>query len=191
MLSFLHSSASVVHLVAAGLALATSTPLVLAPKRTRRHRYLGAAYVASMAVLLLSAFRMYFLFGRFGIVHYGAVASTLALGVGTGAVLTRPVLPAWRQWHYLGMGVSVTGLYAALVVESTYRLFPAAWFWWVTLGPAAAVLLAGALVLCWRFPPWPRSSMALPSADEVAANQAWESSDIYRYASAAEAPKTR
>jgi uncharacterized membrane protein len=172
MLSFLHSSASVVHLVAVGLALATSTPLVLAPKRTRRHRYLGTAYVGSMAVLLLSAFRLYFLFGRFGIVHYGAVACTLALGVGTGAVLGRAVLPAWRQWHYLGMGASVTGLYAALVVESTYRLFPAAWFWWVTLGPAAAVMLAGALVLRRHFPPWPRSRTALQPVDAAVVSRA-------------------
>jgi len=149
MFFFLHSSASAVHLVAVAVALATSVPVVLTPKRTRWHRYLGVAYVASMALVLLTAFRMYFLFGRFGIVHYGAVGSALVLGVGLGAVLGRPVLPAWRQWHYWGMGASVTGLYAALVVESTYRLFPAAWFWGVTLGPATAVLLAGALVL-WR-----------------------------------------
>jgi uncharacterized membrane protein len=149
---FLHSSASAVHLVAVAVALATSVPVVLAPKHTRRHRYLGAAYAASMAVVLLTAFRMYFLFGRFGVVHYGAVGSALALGVGLGAVLGQSVLAAWRQWHYLGMGASATGLYAALVVESTYRLFPVAWFWWVTLGPAAAVLLAGALVLRRHFP---------------------------------------
>ncbi|MBF9141260.1 DUF2306 domain-containing protein [Hymenobacter properus] len=180
MFSFLHSAASVVHLVAVGLALATSTPLMLTPKATRRHRYLGAAFVGSMAVALLSAFRIYFLFGRFGIVHYGAVASALALGVGTGAVLCRPLLPAWRQWHYLGMGISVTGLYAALVVESTYRLFPAAWFWWVTLGPAAAVLLAGALVLRLHFPPWRGNAATVETIDQPVVNRAWVASDDYK-----------
>ncbi|MBO2010365.1 hypothetical protein [Hymenobacter negativus] len=169
---FLHSSTSMVHLLAVALALMAGTAIVLGPKATGQHRRLGRVYVGSMAMVLLTAFRMYFLFGRFGVVHWGAVGSTLALGVGTGAVLCRPVLAAWRQWHYLGMGASVTGLYAALVVESTYRLFPVAYFWWVTLGPAAAVFLAGGLVLRRHFPPGPQREAARDSMRQLTAHRA-------------------
>ena len=94
--AFLHSSLSVVHLLAVGVALLAGTAIVRTPKATRQHRRLGRVYVVSMAVLLLTAFHMYFLFGRFGVVHWGAVGSTLALGIGVGAVLCQPVLAAWR-----------------------------------------------------------------------------------------------
>ena len=148
----LHSFVSLVHLLAVGVALASGTRILLLPKGTPRHQRLGWAYVGSMALVLLTAFRMYYLFGRFGIVHWGALGSSAALAVGTGAVLGRAVLPGWQRWHYLGMGASVTGLYAALVVESTYRLFPATYFWWATLGPAAAVFALAALVLRHHYP---------------------------------------
>jgi uncharacterized membrane protein len=150
--SFIHSSVSVLHLLAVLLALTTGTAVVFRPKGTRGHRYFGWVYVASMLVLLLTAFRMYFLFGRFGIVHWGAVASSVSLLIGIGASHCRSLVPAWQQWHYVGMGASVTGLYAALVVESTYRFFPVAYFWWSTLGPASVVLLGGGWLLYRRYP---------------------------------------
>jgi uncharacterized membrane protein len=156
--SFLHSPASVVHLVAVLLALATGTAVLCKPKGTRSHRHLGWAYVGSMAIALLTAFQIYFLFGRFGIVHWGAVASVAALLLGTGAVALRPVVVDWLRWHYVGMGVSVTGLYAALVVESTYRFFPATYFWWSTLGPTCVIFLAGGLLLHRHYPAWAASA---------------------------------
>jgi uncharacterized membrane protein len=152
--SFLHSPVSVVHLFAVLLALATGTAVLFKPKGTLYHRRLGWAYVGSMSIILLTAFQIYFLFGRFGIVHWGAVASTAALLLGTGAAVFRSVVVAWRQWHYFGMGASVTGLYAALVVESTYRFFPATYFWWSTLGPASVIFLAGGLLLHRHYPTW-------------------------------------
>ena len=154
MANVLHSWVSVVHLAAVVAALATGTYVVLTPKGTLAHRRVGRAYAASMAVVLLTAFGIYALFGRFGIVHWGAVGSAGALAAGVGAVVLRPG-PAWRQWHYFGMGASVTGLYAALAVESTYRFFPPACFWWVTLGLAAAVFLTGGLLLHRHCPAWP------------------------------------
>lgn len=154
MASLLHSSASVVHLLAVGLALLTGTMTLLTAKGTQRHRQLGWAYVGSMSVLLVTAFRIYFLFGRFGIVHWGAVGSVVALALGVGAAMCRAVVAAWLRWHYLGMGASITGLYAALVVESTYRFFPATYFWWSTLGPASAVFLVGGVLLHRHYPAW-------------------------------------
>ncbi|MGI4862753.1 MAG: hypothetical protein ACRYFZ_02445 [Janthinobacterium lividum] len=154
MASILHSSASVVHMLAVSLALATGTTTLLRAKGTAWHRRLGWLYVGSMGGVLLTAFRIYFLFGHFGIVHWGAVGSLLALGLGVGAAMCRPVLGAWLRWHYIGMGASITGLYAALVVESTYRLFPAAYFWWSTLGPASAVFFVGGVLLHRHYPTW-------------------------------------
>lgn len=158
MSAIFHSPVSVVHVAAAGLALAAGTYALLAPKGTRRHYYCGRLYVGSMAVVLWTAFHLYFLFGHFGLVHWGAVGSGLALLLGTGAAAGQRVVPAWRQWHYLGMGASLLGVYATLVVESTYRLFPVAYFWWSTLGPASAVLLLGTWLL-WRHWPGPASQL--------------------------------
>jgi uncharacterized membrane protein len=154
MTSFLHSAVSEVHLSAALLALVTGSYILATPKGTPRHRWVGRAYAGSMAVLLLTAFQIYFLFGRFGIIHWGAVGSVLALLVGIGAALLRSVVRGWLRWHYLGMGASVTGLYAAFIIESTYRFMPGAYFWWLTLGLAAVVFSAGALLLHRHYPTW-------------------------------------
>ena len=152
MTSIIHSVVSVLHLLAVIPALLAGTVILVAPKGTLRHRYLGRVYVGSMLLVVLTAFRMYFLFGRFGIVHWGAVGSIVALLVGIVPVLCRSLVANWRQWHYLGMGASVTGLYAALLVESTYRFFPATYFWWSTLGLAGAVFLVGGLLLYRHYP---------------------------------------
>lgn len=150
----LHSPVSTVHLLAALVALVTGTASLYLPKATLVHRSLGWAYVGSMGVVLLTAFRIYTLFGRFGIVHWGAVGSAVALLVGVGAAVGRAVVPAWLRWHYVAMGASVTGLYAAFIVESTYRLFPSAYFWWSTLGPGSLVLLLGSWLLYRHYPAW-------------------------------------
>lgn len=152
MSSILHGASSQVHLLAALVALVAGTAVLLASKGTTWHRLVGRLYAASMVVVLATAFRIYSLFGHFGIVHWGAVGGSVALLLGVGAAIGKAVVPHWQRWHYLGMGVSVTGLYAALVVESSYRLFAPAYFWWSTLGPAAAVLLAGGLLLYRGYP---------------------------------------
>ncbi|RZK52351.1 MAG: hypothetical protein EOO59_13795 [Hymenobacter sp.] len=156
----LHSAVGVGHVLAAGVALGAGTCAVLQPKRPRRHRYVGGLYVVSMLGVEWTAFHLYYLFGHFGIVHAGAVGSGLALLVGLGAVAGRTFVRAWRQWHYLGMGASLVGVYTAFVVESTYRLFPPAYFWWSTLGAAGACLLAGGWLLHRHLPRWPAARPA-------------------------------
>ena len=148
----LHSAVSEVHVGAALLALATGTWVLAVPKGTRQHRWVGRIYVSSMAILLETAFQIYYLFGRFGIIHWGAVGSILALLVGLGAVWQRPVGHDWLRWHYLGMGASVTGLYAAFLIESTYQFFPLAYFWWLTLGLAAGAFSVGGVLLRRHYP---------------------------------------
>lgn len=152
MIGIVHSPVSVAHLIATLIALVTGTYSLLATKGTPRHRYVSWAYTGSMLLVLATAFGIYTLFGRFGIVHWGAVGSALALLVGTGSVVLRAFIQHWQQWHYLGMGASVISLYAALAGESAYRLLPATYFWWSTLGPAGIVLLVGALLLYYYYP---------------------------------------
>ncbi|XWW44886.1 hypothetical protein JYG30_19405 [Fibrella sp. USSR17] len=134
-----HSPVSLIHIGFAITALLTGTLVILMPKGTVRHQHVGYAYVASMMVVLTTAFGIYRLFGRFGIVHWGALFSWLALIGGVGAAWFRTYLRNWLNWHYLGMCLSVTSLYATFVVEATYRLFPLHLFWWTTVGTSMAV----------------------------------------------------
>lgn len=151
MVSLLQHPTSLLHLLSATGALGTGTAVLLLRKGTGYHRWLGWLYVGAMLLALSTAFRIYTLFGSFGVVHWGAVGAGGALALGVAAPLCRTWLPGWLRWHYLGMGGSLVGAYAALAAEATYRLLPPAYFWWATLGPAAAVLLLGGGLLGWHY----------------------------------------
>lgn len=141
------SPVSWLHIAFALLALLAGSYILWAPKGTARHRLIGYVYVGSMLVVLTTAFGIYHLFGRWGIVHWGAVACCLALTWGMAAVWFRTYLRDWLRWHYFGLSASVAGLYTTFIVEATYRLFPAAYFWWTTTGTAALMLaVAGGLI---------------------------------------------
>ncbi|RZK49244.1 MAG: hypothetical protein EOO59_16465 [Hymenobacter sp.] len=141
--ALLQHPTSIVHVLSALVALATGTAVLRRRKGTRGHRRLGWLYVGSMGLALGTAFGIYTLFGGFGLVHWGALAAGGLLALGVAAPLGRAWLPDWLRWHYLGLGGSLVGAYAALAAEITYRLLPPAYFWWATLGPAGAVLLLG------------------------------------------------
>ncbi|WP_375446637.1 hypothetical protein [uncultured Fibrella sp.] len=143
----IQSPVSLIHVGAAIVALATGTFVIMKPKGTARHQQVGYVYVVSMMVVLTTAFGIYRLFGRFGIVHWGAVFSWLALIGGIGTVWLRAHLRNWLLWHYLGMSLSVMGLYTTFVVEATYRLFPARFFWWTTLGTSLVSFAVGSLLI--------------------------------------------
>lgn len=152
--SILHSPVSVVHLMAALTALLTGTFILFTNKGSKTHRRVGRIYTVAMITLLLTAFQIYFLFGRFGVIHWGAVGSVVALLAGVGSVAFRSLVRSWLRWHYIGMGASVTGLYAAFVVESTYRFFPPSYFWWITMGSANVIFLLGGILLYRNYPAW-------------------------------------
>ncbi|MEZ0539578.1 hypothetical protein [Fibrella arboris] len=142
------SVTSLVHVGFAVLSLLSGTLVIVFPKGTIQHQRIGYAYVASMVIVLTTAFGIYRLFGRFGIVHWGAVFSWLVLLAGLGAVWFRTYIRNWRYWHYLGMSLSVTSLYATFIVEATYRLFPPRFFWWATVGTSAVIFcIAGLLIV--------------------------------------------
>ena len=137
----LHSPVSVLHVSLALLSVVAGTWLLLTRKGTLQHRRVGYGYTVGMVGVCLTAFRLYYLFGHFGIVHVGALASLLLVTGGVGVAIYRPV--NWLLWHYRLMSASVTGLYAAGLVESMYRLFPAAYFWPVCLGLSGVVFAVG------------------------------------------------
>lgn len=141
----LHSPISLVHVIVALLAVGLGTGLLLTRKGTARHRQLGYIYAGCMMLVNLTAFRLYYLFGHFGIVHVGALLSLGTLVGGIGMAIGRPA--NWLVWHYRFMGASVTGLYAAGLVESTYRFFPAPFFWPVCLGVSGLVFSIGAWLI--------------------------------------------
>lgn len=166
MSNVLHSSTSIMHLVAALIALITGTYILLTHKGTTSHRLGGWLYAGSMIVLLITAFQMYYLFGRFGVVHWGALGSVVALTIGLGAVGLRALIGSWLRWHYFGMGASITGVYASFLVESIYRFFPPTYFWWATLGPSALVFMAGGFLLYRYYPKWAKQ-MSNPSIQQI------------------------
>ena len=140
--------------MAALIALITGTYILFNPKGTTTHRVAGRLYAGGMIVLLVTAFQMYYLFGRFGIVHWGALGSVVALTVGLGAIGLRAFIESWLRWHYFGMGASIIGVYASFLVESTYRFFSPVYFWWATLGPTALVFITGGFLLHRHYPKW-------------------------------------
>lgn len=143
--SILHSPISLVHVIMALLAVGLGTGLLLTRKGTARHQRLGYLYAVCMILVNLTAFRLYYLFGHFGIVHVGALLSLATLAGGIGVAMYRPA--NWLVWHYRFMGASVTGLYAAGLVESTYRFFPGLYFWPVCLGVSGLVFSIGAFLI--------------------------------------------
>lgn len=139
----MQSPVSLLHIGAALIATGCGTWILAAPKGTQPHRGVGGVYSIMMVIVLTTAFGIYRLFGRFGLVHWGAVGSWLALAVGLVPLAFRRQLPEWKAWHYTGMVLSITGLYATFLVEATYRLFPARYFWVSTVGTGSAVLSVG------------------------------------------------
>jgi len=143
----LHTPVSGLHLAAALLAVVLGGLILWLPKPVRLHRQLGAAYSLCMLVVSGTALQIFELFGRFGIVHWGAVVSLGLLAGGIGLAIWRPRRIDWRFGHRVLMGASVTGLVAAGLVESTYRLVPRAYFWEYCLGVPFFTFLIGGLLL--------------------------------------------
>lgn len=101
------------HTAAAVLALATGLVVFLRPKGSRAHRVIGYTYVASMATLLVTAFFIYRLFGRFGPFHVAAVISSATVLAGFLPAFRRRPEGRWVESHYHYMSWSYIGLLAA------------------------------------------------------------------------------
>ncbi|MEM1406119.1 MAG: DUF2306 domain-containing protein [Bacteroidota bacterium] len=133
-----------IHFLASCLALITGTYILLATKGSQLHKKIGYVYVASMAVLLITAFMIYRLFGGFGIFHIAAIVSTITLAAGMIPVIRRKN-KNWILLHFAWMYWSVMGLYAAFASELITRLLPVQFFSMVGLA-TGVIMITGTIV---------------------------------------------
>lgn len=132
-----------IHLLSSVLALIAGTLVLLQKKGTVLHKRIGYLYVASMLVLIITAFNIYRLSGSFGIFHFAAIVSTLTLLGGMIPVFTRKPKSKWIELHFAYMYWSVMGLYGAFISEIFSRV-PETPFWGMVSGATFAVMfLAG------------------------------------------------
>ena len=106
------STLSIVHALAALVALAIGLAIVSMRKGDRRHRVLGWLYVSLMAVGLVAILAV-------GADHprpFHAYSVVILLGLGAAVLVSRrrASLPQWRGWHGAIMSFSMLGAFIAL-----------------------------------------------------------------------------
>lgn len=116
------NNTGLVHLVFSVLALISGTLVLILQKGSDRHKKVGYLYSISMLIVLITAFMLYNLFGKWGIFHWTAVISTITLLCGLIPVFTKKPKGAYIPLHFSFMYWSVIGLYGAFVSETFVRL---------------------------------------------------------------------
>lgn len=119
---FVTSQTGLVHFIFSLLALLFGTLVLALPKGTVLHRRMGNVYAVVMAVVLLTAFMTYRLFGGWGIFHWTAVISSATLAAGLLPIWLRKPDSGYISLHFNFMYWSVMGVYAAFVSETLVRL---------------------------------------------------------------------
>jgi uncharacterized membrane protein len=114
------SNIGLAHLIASVTALILGTTSLAMTKGTALHKKIGYGYAVAMLILLLTAFMLYNLFGRWGIFHWAAVISSLTLIAGMIPILLRS--KNYLSLHLGFMYWSVMGLYGAFAAEFFVRL---------------------------------------------------------------------
>jgi uncharacterized membrane protein len=123
------SNAGLIHLISGVFALIFGGAVLIAKKGTQTHRKVGYVYVLSMAVLIISSFFVYRLFGRFGLFHVLSLVSTFSLLAGMVPMFKKIRTPKDYETHFKRMYWSVAGLYAAFAAESFVRIPKFGGFW--------------------------------------------------------------
>jgi uncharacterized membrane protein len=122
-------SIGMTHLLSGIIALIVGGLVIVLKKGTLLHKRTGYVYVFSMAVMLLSSFGIYRLFGKFGLFHYLSLLSTFSLLAGMLPMLKKVRTPKDYETHFKRMYWSVAGLYAAFAAESFVRIPRFGGFW--------------------------------------------------------------
>lgn len=143
--NFVHSPIGLVHLIASLLALVMGTMVLTMRKGTRQHKQIGYAYLVFMAILIVTAFMIYNLFGKFGLFHYAAVFSTLTLTGGMVPFIKKK--PGYINQHFAFMFWSVIGLYAAFASEILTRIPGSPSFTMVGIATGAITIVGN---ICFR-----------------------------------------
>ncbi len=110
-----------VHLIFSILAVIFGTIVLLKTKGSKSHKKMGWLYTYSMVGLLITAFLIYNLYGKFGIFHWLAVVSTVTLFGGMVPMIVKKP-KYYVTLHFSFMFWSVFGLYAAFVAELIVRI---------------------------------------------------------------------
>ena len=120
-----------VHVLFALAAIVVGTAIIFSRKGTRKHRWMGRCYVATMFGLNGTALLIYELFGRFGPFHWLALASLAS--VIAGYIPARRKAPGWKIRHAHYIVGSYVGLLAAAAAEVASRV--PGW----TFGPSVVI----------------------------------------------------
>ncbi len=112
------------HFITSIIALATGTYVLAVAKGSKKHKQIGYVYAVSMLVLLATSFMLYNLHGKFGILHWFSVISSLTLIGGMLPMWLKRPKSTYLHYHFSFMYWSVIGLYSALMAEILTRLPP-------------------------------------------------------------------
>ncbi len=127
------------------------------PKNSSYHKKTGYAYLASMAVMMVTAFGIYRQYGRFGIFHVAAILTSVTVLASMIPVWSKQPKYQWLHLHYSFIYLSVMELYIALVAEFLIRI-PAATFILVATLSSASVLIPGGILFIRYSRSWKRAS---------------------------------
>ncbi|MCL6258563.1 hypothetical protein M3O96_05655 [Aquiflexum sp. TKW24L] len=150
-----------IHFIASVLALGLGSAVLLMTKGSKTHIRMGYLYVASMAVLLVTAFMLYNLFGKWGIFHYFAVVSSLTLALGMIPIFLRNQIKNWAYLHFSFMYWSVMGLYGAFVSEMMTRI-PETPLYNMVAVATGGVMVIGGIVFGFYKPKWMKIMGTIP-----------------------------
>jgi uncharacterized membrane protein len=123
------SLAGQIHLISGVVALIFGGAVLIAKKGTQIHRKVGYLYVVSMAVLIISSFFIYRLFGKFGVFLFFSLTASFSLLAGMIPMFKKVKSPRDFENHFKRMYWSVAGLYAAFAAESFVRIPKFGGFW--------------------------------------------------------------
>jgi len=110
------------HLIVSVIAMVTGSLVLGMRKGTNTHKRIGYVYSVAMLLVLITAFTMYNLFGKWGIFHWTAVISSLTLVCGLVPIFTKKPKKSYISLHFSFMYWSVIGLYGAFMSELFVRL---------------------------------------------------------------------
>ncbi len=129
---------SIIHTLFSVLALMSGALIFLTKKGTKQHKRTGYLYSISMALLLVTSFGLYSLWGSFGVYHALSIVSLLTLAIALYFPLAGRRKKNWVEYHLLWMGYSYVGLIMA-AGSHLFSIFPG-WPNWFRI------------VLFWIFP---------------------------------------
>lgn len=114
---------SLLHLIAAIIALLTGAIVLAAPKGTRFHKRTGYVFAVALLGVNLTAAFMYNLTGNVNMLHGFTLISMVALGYGLWPAMRRKS-GNWLARHVRGMNGAALGVWAAGFAELTIRILP-------------------------------------------------------------------